>query len=180
MRRRWRRAARPLGLAARIVVALLAACGPTWAVEAPAPDAVYVEGLSCQDGRHGLRLPADARKLPGLGRLQREEVLAVERWDGYRATRKRLQFDGLELEVVVFSNDPARWMLAAATVTTPAWDALLPQPMGTPAAALQAWLGQPANSDPKLRRVYTGEADSLQLDTRDGRLARLRYSCYTG
>lgn len=143
-------------------------------------EAGYVESIRCVGGPFGLRLPQDARTLRALAPLLRETVDEVERWDGYTATRSTLQFDGLELGVVLFSNDPTRLMLTRAEIQDPRWNRLMPFKIGQPVSAAHAVLGRHAQADAELSQTYGGDADSVSFQTSGGLLRSVSYSCYSG
>jgi len=142
-------------------------------------ESLYVEDIQCVGGPFGMKLPEDARKVRSMARLVREAVFEVERWDGYTATRKTLYFDGLELGVVEFSNDPARLMVTHADITNAKWNHLSPFKIRQPVSVARAVLGGFAKDDARLSRSYASESDSLQFRTSGGRLLGVSYSCYS-
>lgn len=143
-------------------------------------ETAFIASIRCIGGTYGLDLPQDARKLKSLDTLLRKEVSEVEHWDGYTATRTTLFFDGFELGIVEFSNDPARVMVTYADITKPSWNRLAPFKLGWPASEAQALLGASASGDDGLKRTYGGESDSVEFDVVSGVLARVSYSCYSG
>ena len=143
-------------------------------------DYVFVASLRCMGGTYGLSLPDDARQLPALGTLLREETSEVEQWDGYTATRKTLFFDGLALGVVEFSHEPSHVMVTHAEFSTPAWNHLMRFKIGQPTGAARALLGPRADSDADLRRTYGSEGDSVTFQSAQGVVVRVSYSCYSG
>lgn len=159
-----------------VLAAFMASLGTAGAC---AQESVYVEAVRCVGGTFGMKLPADARRIRSMG-LVRETVPEVERWDGYTATRKTLYFDGLELGVVDFSNDPGRVMITHAVVTSPKWNRLLPFKIHRPISEARSLLGGPARADAGLSRVYASESDSVQFQTSGGSVVGVSYSCYSG
>lgn len=143
-------------------------------------DYVFVASLRCVGGTYGVSLPDDARQLPALGTLLREEISEVEQWDGYTATRKTLFFDGLALGVVVLSHEPSHVMVTHAEFSTPAWNHLMPFKIGQTAGAAQALLGPHAADDADLHRTYGSEGDSVTFQSARGVLVRVSYNCYSG
>jgi len=143
-------------------------------------EAGYVESIRCVGGPYGLRLPQDARTLRAMAPLLSETVDAVERWEGYTATRSTLQFDGLELGLILFSNDPAKLMLTRAEIRHPRWNRLMPFKIGQPLAAARAVLGPNAQGDAELKQTYAGDTDSLQFQSSGGLLQAVSYRCYSG
>ena len=145
-----------------------------------AEEYVFVASLRCMGGTYGLSLPDDARQLPALGALLREEISEVEEWDGYTATRKTFFFDGLALGVVEFSHEPSQVMVTHAEFSTPAWNHLMPFKIGQPTASARALLGPRAEGDTDLRRTYGSEGDSVTFQSAQGVVVRVSYSCYSG
>jgi hypothetical protein len=159
------------------IAALLAS---TVSVCAFGQESVYMEGIRCVGGPFGMKLPEDARKLRSMARLVSEAVSEVERWDGYTATRKTLYFDGLELGVVEFSNDPARLMVTHADIMNAKWNHLLPLKIRQPVSVVRSLLGGPATDDVRLSWSYASDVDSLQFPTSDGLVVGVSYRCYSG
>lgn len=143
-------------------------------------DYAFIESLDCVGGPFSLVLPTDARQLTTLGTLLREQILEIEEWDGYTATRKTLFFDGLALGVVEFSHEPSHVMVTHAEFSTPAWSHLMPFKIGQPTGAARALLGPRADSDADLRRTYGSEGDSVTFQSAQGVVVRVSYSCYSG
>jgi hypothetical protein len=141
---------------------------------------VFVNGLSCVGGRYGMSMPRDIRVLTKSAKMIGEEVSEVERWNGYEATRKSLRFDGLELGVVVFSNDPARYLVTYAVIESPSWNRLTPFKIGLPVAQAATRFGAVAKSDPALARTYAGESESVKIHSSEGIVTRVEYECYSG
>lgn len=160
-----------------VIVALAAALASSGA---RCGESTYLESVHCVGGPYGLDLPRDARKLKSLGKLLGEKISEVEYWDGYTATRKTFFFDGLDLGVIEFSNDPSRLMVTHAEVSNSKWNRLSPFKLGRPAAAAQALLGSSAKGDDGLKRTYGGESDSVDLQAVSGVVVRVSYSCYSG
>lgn len=146
----------------------------------PGSETVYLESVRCVGGPFGLMLPQDLRQVRALGKLIREQVAEVERWDGYTATRKTLFFEGLELGVVEFSNDPAALMLTHAVVIGAQWSGLTPFKPGLAVQTARKLFGASANGDPGLRKVYAGDGDSVQVASAGGVVTRVTYQCFSG
>jgi len=141
---------------------------------------VFVEGLACNGGAHGLRLPATLPELMRLGRVQQETVQGTERWEGYTATRKTVSFQGLVLGIVTFSNQADRYMLSSAEISSASWQKLSPYVVGQPVKTVRSVLGAAAADDEQLRSTYTGESDSIRFETTGGKVSKVVYQCYTG
>jgi hypothetical protein len=159
------------------IAALLAS---TVSVCAFGQESVYMEDIRCVGGPFGMKLPEDARKLRAMARLVGEAVDEVERWDGYTATRKTLYFDGLELGVVEFSNDPAKLFVTRADITNAKWNHLLPFKIRQPVAVARSVLGGLAKDDVRLSWSYASDVDSLQFRTSAGLVVGVSYRCYSG
>lgn len=141
---------------------------------------VLVEEVRCVGGRLGLAMPSDLRTLKKLSKVLREEVGEVERWEGYTATRKTLHFEGMSLGIIEFSNDPARYMVTFAELTSPTWNRLSPFKLRRPVTEAAALLGAPAKEDPGLKRTYSSESENLKIESSSGIVTRVTYECYSG
>ena len=160
-----------------VLATLLASAVPVCAF---GQEYVYVDAVRCIGGPFGMKLPADARKVRLMAPLVRETVSKVERWNGYTATRKTLYFDGLELGVIDFSNDPARLMVTHAEIASSKLNHLLPFKIRHPISAARSVLGELAKDDDRLNRSYASDGDSLQFRTSDSLVVGVSYSCYSG
>ncbi len=140
----------------------------------------FLEGMRCLGEPFGLRLPSTLPELLALGAVQSEQVLEVEQWEGYKATRKIVRFKGLALGLVTYSNDPRRYSLASAEVRSRDWLRLTPFAVGESTEAVRQRLGDVAEDDMTLRSLYSGESDSVRFETRAGRVSAVIYECYTG
>ncbi|MCG2586159.1 hypothetical protein [Massilia sp. TS11] len=137
---------------------------------------VYLPTFACVGGPQGMKLPADARQLSTLGKLQRH----ARAEDEPGTYRELLVFDGLTLNLIRFSAEPARMLLVSADISHPRWNRLLPFALGQPLAQARATLGPAAQTDTGLTHAYGSEAGALRLVSAGGVLTRLSYSCYTG
>ena len=148
----------------------------------PAGDPQYfVEGLACQGGKFGLRLPAALPALLALGAKPGEETFETQRWEGYTTTHKRIRFDGMSVDLIAYSNDPNKYSLAGVTIRSAAWAKLAPFAVGEPIDAVRAKLGSIAKDDLQLRSIYAGENESVRFETtRGGNVSAIIYECYTG
>jgi hypothetical protein len=163
-----------------VLVALSGALNLLPGISSAAPESVYVQSVQCVGGRYGLALPTDARKIRTLGRVQREEIDEVEQGDGYTATRKTIHFAGLRLGVVEFSNDPSRLMVTFADLTSPEWNRISPFKLRKPVSDARALLGEAASNDPELKKSYESESDGVQIQSSNGVVMGVSYSCYSG
>jgi hypothetical protein len=159
---------------------LLALLAPAICASAPAQDSVYVESIKCVGGHYGLKLPADAAHIRAIGKLLHEEISEVEHWNDDTVTRTTLYFDGLELGIAVSSNDPVRWLITRAIVTSPIWNHIMPFRIAQPVSVARKVLGKSAKGDKDLSRTYGSEAGGLQFRTSAGTVTAITYSCYSG
>lgn len=159
---------------------LLSLLTPAICANACAPESVYVESIKCVGGQYGLKLPAGAAHIRSIGKLLGEEIAEVEHWNDDTVTRTTLYFDGLELGIAESSNDPARWLITRAIVTSPKWNHIMPFKIGRPVSAARKVLGWSGKGDKDLSRTYSSDADSLQFRTSAGTVTAITYSCYSG
>lgn len=146
----------------------------------PAKREGYIEQFLCNSGKFGLRLPPDVRALFQLGPILQQANGEVEQEEGYTATRTYVMFSGLELGFIVFSNDPSRYMISYAEVTSPNWQIAGPFRVGNTAKAAQDALGPVAQNDCDLKRSYGSEAGTVSFEQLAGKITKIRYDCYTG
>lgn len=145
-----------------------------------AQETVYLEAIRCIGGPYGLQLPSDLRQLRVMAPLLREEVVEVEHADGYTVTRKTLYFEGLELGIADFSNDPSKWMLTHAELSGAKWNHRSPFKLGQPVSRAHSLLGAAAKGDGGLKRSYGGDGDSLEIRSSAGLVTGVSYRCYSG
>jgi hypothetical protein len=138
---------------------------------------VSARSVSCFGGAYGARLPGKLSELRQLGEVRVEQPVRVEEWDGYKAIEKRLQFDGLSVNIITFSNDPERYSLASLSVQSSRWS-VSPFRVGEPPVSLFELLGVKLVSTGAWR--FQGESDSLYVEVREGKVVRIAYECYTG
>ena len=68
-----------------------------------------LQDFQCVGGALGLRLPETLTEVLRLGVVNGEQVEQIENWEGYTATRKEINFEGLTLGIMIFSNAKDRW-----------------------------------------------------------------------
>jgi hypothetical protein len=141
-------------------------------VEMPLP------GFQCQGMSHSVRLPGKLSQLRALGRVTEEQTVHVQEWDGYKTVEKMLRFEGLYVQVITFSNDPERYSLAALHLESPKWQ-VSPFRIGQPTSEALARLGAKGSSPTGTWR-FSGESETLHIESSSGRLFRVVYECYTG
>jgi hypothetical protein len=138
----------------------------------------YVADLSCTTGPYRVRLPKTYRALRVLAPLKRERVLQKEEQDGHTTVYRELRFNGLELELVTYSNKPNQYVLSSAVLSTAAWRIGGQLRVGTAARiALKGLAPQPYPNDGELE--FNGDADSIRVTLSRGRVLDVEYSCAT-
>jgi hypothetical protein len=154
---------------------------PAHAGQAGEPQA-YLESLHCQEGPYALVLPPTLDGLRALGKPVRERngPSEAQAGEGYSISRKTLEFDGLVLQLIVFSNDKQRYMLASAEISSPRWSIAGPFRIGASLADTRTLLGKAAQDDEGLHAEYGGDVDSLRFEQLGGRVSKISYQCYTG
>lgn len=158
---------------ALIAIAVLAVAGLP---EAKAQ--TYVADLSCTTGPYRVRLPKTYRAVRALAPLKRERVLQKEEQDGHTAVYRELRFNGLELELVTYSDKPNQYVLSSAVLSTAAWRIGGQLRVGTAARiALKGLAAQPYPSDGELE--FNGAADSIRVTLSRGRVLDVEFSCAT-
>ena len=142
------------------------------------PVRVALPGFQCTGMAQSVRLPSKLSQLRQLGRVTHEQVVHTQEWDGYKAVEKLIRFEGMRLRVVTFTNDPEKYSLSGAYIESSAWN-LSPFPIGQPIRAAVSRLGV---TNPASNAVwqFSGESESLYLESRKGKVFRVVYECYTG
>jgi hypothetical protein len=160
------------------VISALAAVAALGLISFDANAENYVAEVSCTKGPYRLKLPKSYKALRALAPLRREKVLGKEDRDGYTVTYRELRFTGLELEVVTFSNDPSRYLVSSAVLSTPAWKIGGQLRVGSPAKS--ALRGLARDELPKEGELeFSGETDSIHVTLAAGRVLDVEYSCNT-
>ena len=103
-------------LALALVAALLAL--PAWG---RGDTSHFIDKLSCDSGPYGLKLPESYDALRKIGPLKGEKLLREQDLGAYRARYRDLQFNGLRLAVVTYSNDPEKYQVVSAEIRSPQW-----------------------------------------------------------
>jgi hypothetical protein len=124
-------------------------------------------------------LPESATAVRKLGPIRRDTVLETQDWGTYRTHERKLSFDGLELFIVTFSDDPNRYLVAGATLTSSAWNLAGQLRVGNSAAS--ALSGLPVEKIPQDGELeFGGDADFIRVTLARGRVKMVTYACYTG
>lgn len=128
--------------------------------------------------RQSVRLPPKLSQLRKLGTLREEQVVRTEEWEGYKAIEKLLRFDGLYIQVITFTNDPERFNLAAVYIESSKWS-ISPFRVGESISTALSRMGTKA-TDPNGAWRFSGESDTMYIESRGSKVYRLVYECYTG
>ena len=155
------------------MVALALAC-PAQAAE----KVTHVAQLSCTTGPYGIRLSKSYKAVRKLAPLKKETLLKSEDRGKYKAQYRLLAFEGLELIVITFSNEPDRYRLSAATFASP-WPLTGKLRVGNSAKfALQ---GLPVKNIPNDDEIsFGGDKDSMRVTLSGGNVKEIDYDCDTG
>ena len=134
----------------------------------------YMAAVSCTSGPYRVKLPTSYKALRTIGHLRRERVLKTED----AGTHRELRFNGLELVVITPAEQPNRYQLSTAILTSRNWRIAGPLRVGTSAnVALRGLLKNP----PKDGEVeFTGDKDSIRVNLARGRVLDVEYSCSGG
>jgi hypothetical protein len=81
----------------------------------------FVDKISCDSGPYGLKLPETYDALRKMGSFKGEKVLQERDLGAYKASYRDLQFNGLRLGVVTYSNDPGKFQVVSAEIRSPQW-----------------------------------------------------------
>ena len=81
----------------------------------------FVDKISCDSGPYALKLPESYDALRKIGPLKGEKLLREQDLGSYRARYRDLQFNGLRLNVVTYSNDPDKFQVVSAEIRSPHW-----------------------------------------------------------
>ena len=139
----------------------------------------YVAQLSCTSGPYRVRLPKSYKALRTLGQLRRERVVRTEEQGTHTVTHRELRFNGLELVVVTSSNQPNRYLLSRAILSSPAWRIGGQLRVGNPAKS--ALRGLQEKELPKEGELeFRGDTDAIRVNLAAGRVLDVEYSCHTG
>ena len=156
---------------------LIAAALGCASFDAPA-QSYSVADLSCTKGPYRLKLPKSYKAVRGLGAVRRDRVLKIEDHGTYTATHRELRFNGLELELVTWSNEPGRYAVTRAIITTSNWRIAAPLRVGAPAKQALRGLANESPRDGELE--FSGGADSVRIALAGGRIFDVEYSCQPG
>jgi hypothetical protein len=138
-----------------------------------------IENLYCMTGPYRIALPKSYTNVRSLGPIQSEKVVETHDWGDYKTHLRVLTIEGLEVALITFSNDPHRYVLASAKITSPAWKLAGRLKVGNSAAF--AFRDLPTKTIPMDGDVtLDGDADSIQVTLSGGQVKSVIYGCYTG
>ena len=139
----------------------------------------FIPKFGCFGGPFSLRLTNDYEALRSLGTLRSERVLDVRDWDTYKTETRELVFDGLRIEVITFTNDKSKAMLETVEITSRHWDIAREVQVGDSIDAVTRGFGvKEWKSDGEI--TFNGETDYVKFSTKQGRIIKIRFECYTG
>lgn len=140
---------------------------------------VPVEHFSCTHGPFALRLPRTLTAVMNMAPRLNMEILPGELGDGFTTMVRYVQFQGLRLGLVTFSNDADRYLVSYAEIASKRWNQVSPFRITASAALAHFQLGTHAEHDPKLKALYGSRAADVSfILTPRGKLAKVRYACY--
>ena len=136
----------------------------------------YVDKLACDSGPYGLKLPGTYAELRKIGALRSERRLREEDLGAYKATYRELQFNGLRLGVVTYSNDSNKYEVTSAEIRTSNWK-IAPFRAGH---VLPAKIGDVTTRELSSTATieFNGEEDTLRVRLVGRRVSVLTYLCY--
>lgn len=140
---------------------------------------IPVEHFSCAHGPFALHLPRTLTAVMNMAPRLNMEILPGELGDGFTTMVRYVQFQGLRLGLVTFSNDAERYLVSYAEIASKRWNHISPFLITSPAALVHFQLGTHAAQDPKLKALYGSRAADVSfILTPRGKLAKVRYACY--
>lgn len=161
-------------LASLTVVFLAAACTPP---ELPGQK-LFLEEFDCDKGPFAAALPREISKLRKFAPLSGERVVETQDWETYKAITRRLDFGGLVVHVITFT-DGRPFLLSGVHVDAPQWRVTGPLRVGEPAAEFFKKWGKSKIGDGVWNISQLG-ATELFLEVKDGKIKAVNYACYTG
>jgi hypothetical protein len=159
---------------------ILAVCCASARANEPVRSDGYIDDFLCIGGHLGLHLPVNARMLFQLGPILRQATGEVEQAEGYTTTQTHLSYAGFELGFITFSNDPSRYMISYAEVTSPDWQIAGPFRVGDTVKSTYVALAPYAQHDSQLKQSYGSEVGVMSFEHSEGTITKIKYDCYTG
>ena len=136
----------------------------------------YVDKLACDSGPYGLKLPGTYAELRKIGALRGERRVREEDVGAYKLIYRELQFNGLRLGVVTYSNDARKYDITSAEIRTSNWK-IAPF---RPGHLLPAKVGDVSTRELSSTATieFNGEEDTLRVRLVGRRVSVLTYLCY--
>jgi hypothetical protein len=136
----------------------------------------FVDKLSCDSGPYGLKLPITYDALRKIGPLKGEKLLREQDLGAYRARYRDLQFNGLRLGVVTYSNDPDTYRVVSAEIRSPHWKISGPFRQG---AALPIRVGDVETKTIRSSSTveFNGNEDTVRVRLVGRKVSVLTYLC---
>jgi len=159
----------------KLVVALIAAllAFPAWG---RGDVSHFVDKLSCDSGPYKLKLPETYDELRKIGSFKGEKLLREQDLGSYRARYRDLQFNGLRLGVVTYSNDPEKYQVVSAEIRSPQWKIAGPFRQG---AALPIRVGDVETKTIRSGATveFNGAEDTVRVRLVGRKVSVLTYLC---
>lgn len=136
----------------------------------------FVDKLSCDSGPYGLKLPETYDALRKIAPLKGEKLLREQDLGSYRARYRDLQFNGLRLGVVTYSNDPDSYKVVSAEIRSPQWKIAGPFRQG---AALPVRVGDVETKTIRSGATieFNGNEDTVRVRLVGRKVSVLTYLC---
>jgi hypothetical protein len=163
----------PLTLPAQVDAATAPAI-PAPAAQAPAVQ-FYDGSFECYAGPLALRLPDSYAELLRLGPVRGTRDVRVQTQRRLTTTERRIDFQGLSIDVYLFSADPGRYQVVSVRIEGSQWQ-LSPLRVGqmTDAVTLpRGWPGLPHQSGWEVQ----GDSAHLIVSVNAGHISAVDYLC---
>ena len=136
----------------------------------------FVDKLSCDSGPYALKLPETYDALRKIGPLKGEKLVREQDRGTYRARFREMQFNGLRLGVVTYSNDPEKYQVVSAEIRSPHWKIAGPFRQG---AALPARVGDVETKTLRSGSTveFSGAEDTVRVRLVGRKVSVLTYLC---
>ena len=139
----------------------------------------YVGTFRCDRPPLGLKLPPTYRALRKLAPIEAEQVIDAEETDGADIERRFISFKGLELALILFADEPDRYLVEVAVVTAPHWRFTGPLHVGLSVEAARQRLRH-VRAVPDRALGFGSEGGNVTLKQAQGKVVEIAYSCYVG
>ncbi|MBV9191958.1 MAG: hypothetical protein JOZ85_15835 [Betaproteobacteria bacterium] len=136
----------------------------------------FVDKISCDSGPYALKLPETYDALRKIGPLKGEKLLREQDHGTYRARYRDLQFNGLRLNVVTYSNDPEKFQVVFAEIRSPHWKIAGPFRQG---AALPVRVGDVETKTIRSSATveFSGAEDTVRVRLVGRKVSSVTYLC---